>query len=80
MNTAGAAARIFTSIQENAGTSMMRGYMVSLVLNAIILGQIVIYGSKEEGRGGGRKKKNDSGTTTTSTTTEKRRSQRVKGE
>jgi len=79
MNTAGAAARIFTSVQENAGTSMMRGYMVSLVLNAIILGQIVIYGSKEEGRGrSSKKKKNDTATTTT--TTIRRRSQRVKGE
>lgn len=74
MNTAGAAARIFTSIQESAGASMMRGYMVSLVLNAIILGQIVMYGSKEGGGGGGRKKKKSGGTT------ERRRSQRVKGE
>lgn len=53
LNTAGAAARIFTSIQEQAGPAMLRGAIISALLNAILALQIVFYGGgspKKKGR------------------------------
>ncbi|PSC68347.1 mannose-P-dolichol utilization defect 1-like protein 2 [Micractinium conductrix] len=55
LNAAGAAARIFTSIQEQAGAAMLRGAMISTLLNAILALQIVWYG-----RGGKKQKKGGS--------------------
>ncbi|KAL4541787.1 hypothetical protein Ndes2437B_g06121 [Nannochloris sp. 'desiccata'] len=44
LNLAGAAARIFTTLQQkNAGTAMLRGAMLSTLLNAVMVGQIIMY-------------------------------------
>ncbi|KAL3159542.1 hypothetical protein ABBQ38_009958 [Trebouxia sp. C0009 RCD-2024] len=43
MSTAGAVARIFTSIQEGAGLSMVRGFCIGGFLNLIITLQILCY-------------------------------------
>ncbi|KAI3435809.1 hypothetical protein D9Q98_001867 [Chlorella vulgaris] len=56
LNAVGAAARIFTSIQEKAGGAMLRGAIISTLFNAILALQIVIYGSKGKRKGKGRKK------------------------
>ena len=50
LNTAGAAARVFTSAQEGA-PAMVRSYIISTALNATILMQILAFGSS--GGGGG---------------------------
>ncbi|EFN54382.1 hypothetical protein CHLNCDRAFT_135683 [Chlorella variabilis] len=47
LNTAGAAARIFTSVQENAGAAMLRGAVISTLLNCALALQIVFYAPKE---------------------------------
>ena len=63
LNTAGAAARIFTTSQEkNAGAAMLRGAVISTLLNAIMVAQIVGYGDAAQKHsssksGGARKKK-----------------------
>eukprot|EP00887_Chlorella_sp_A99_P006403 scaffold3.g6403.t1 len=46
LNTAGGAARIFTSIQEGAGPAMLRGAAIGTLLNGIIATQIVLFGGK----------------------------------
>ncbi|KAL4429561.1 hypothetical protein ABPG77_008610 [Micractinium sp. CCAP 211/92] len=56
LNTAGAAARIFTSIQENAGPAMLRGAIISATLNAILALQIVFYGSSAAKKKGSKRK------------------------
>ncbi|PRW59800.1 mannose-P-dolichol utilization defect 1-like protein 2 [Chlorella sorokiniana] len=59
LNTAGAAARIFTSIQEKAGSAMLRGAVISTLLNAVLALQIVWYkgggATKNAGRRGKKK-------------------------
>lgn len=45
-NSLGCIARIFTSYQDNAGIAMIRGFVLGLVLNSTILGQILYYGRK----------------------------------
>lgn len=62
LNTAGAAARIFTTLQEKrAGAAMLRGAVLSMVLNAVLATQIVVYGrggkGGKKGRGGASGKK-----------------------
>lgn len=47
LNTIGAAARIFTSLHENAGAAMLRGFGISFVLNAFLLLEITMFGDKE---------------------------------
>jgi mannose-P-dolichol utilization defect protein 1 len=55
LNTAGAAARIFTTLQEkNAGAAMLRGAVMSTVLNGILALQIVMYGKRGKGAKKGR--------------------------
>ncbi|KDD75852.1 hypothetical protein H632_c470p1 [Helicosporidium sp. ATCC 50920] len=43
LNFLGCAARIFTSVHENAGAAMLRGAIISTLLNAVLFGQIVAY-------------------------------------
>ncbi|KAF5835918.1 hypothetical protein DUNSADRAFT_6675, partial [Dunaliella salina] len=43
INTLGCVVRIFTSITEGAGLAMVRGYSISLLLNAILVAQIFMY-------------------------------------
>ncbi|KAK1392423.1 Mannose-P-dolichol utilization defect 1 protein-like [Heracleum sosnowskyi] len=43
MNSAGSLVRVFTSIQENAPTSVVAGSVVGIVTNGIILSQIMAY-------------------------------------
>lgn len=43
MNVAGSVARVFTSIQENAPTSMIMGSVLSVLTNGTILSQILLY-------------------------------------
>lgn len=45
----GAVVRVFTSMRENAGAAMVRGFMLGATINGIMLGQILFYG--EHGRG-----------------------------
>lgn len=57
LNTAGCAARIFTTLQEkNAGAAMLRGAVINFVLNGVLALQIVGYGkggkSGKKARGG----------------------------
>ena len=49
MNVAGSAARIFTSSQEVKQPEVMANFIISTVLNAVLLGQYVYYGC---GKGG----------------------------
>ncbi len=52
------AVRVFTTIQEGGGASMLAGYTVGLLLNATMLAQIVLYGSGSgsgAGKAGGSK-------------------------
>jgi len=39
----GALARIFTSIQETGDTTVIATYVVSFMVNAILLGQVIYY-------------------------------------
>jgi len=48
MGLAGCIARIFTSIQEGAGLSMVRGFVLGFVLNLTIVIQILLYSKKTE--------------------------------
>lgn len=41
---AGGAVRIYTSIQENAGMSMVRGFAIGSLLNGLVVAQILYYG------------------------------------
>lgn len=42
-NTVGSAVRVFTSVVEGAGAPMVRTFALGTALNAVILGQIVLY-------------------------------------
>ena len=45
LNFAGTIARVFTTLQEpNATSAMMRGVLMSMTMNGLIVGQIVVYG------------------------------------
>lgn len=46
VNTVGCVARIFTTLHEGGGPAMLRAYILSLVLNATLVGQILLYGNK----------------------------------
>ena len=59
MLTGGAAARIFTSIQETGDPMMILTYVVSTAVNLIIAGQVVYYwnsGKSAKAGGAGKKK------------------------
>lgn len=43
MNFGGSIVRVFTSVQENAPTSMILGFVMGILLNGTILSQILIY-------------------------------------
>lgn len=43
MNFGGSMARIFTSLQENAPTSLLRGFMLGMITNGTLLSQIIMY-------------------------------------
>lgn len=43
MNFAGSLVRVFTSIQENAPTSMILGSLLGIATNGTIMGQILVY-------------------------------------
>ena len=45
----GAVVRVFTSMRENAGPAMVRGFMLGATINGIMLAQILYYG--QHGRG-----------------------------
>jgi len=51
---AGGLVRIFTSIQEGCGASMVRGFVIGSTLNAIVVAQILWYG--KDGRAPKKKK------------------------
>ena len=53
--TGGAAARIFTSIQETGDSMMILTYVVSTFVNCIIAAQVIYYWNS--GKGGASKKK-----------------------
>ena len=56
--TGGAAARIFTSIQETGDSMMILTYVVSTFVNCIIAAQVIYYwNSGKSGKGGASKKK-----------------------
>ena len=58
MLTGGAAARIFTSIQETGDPMMILTYVVSTAVNLIIAGQVVYYwNSNKSAKAGGAGKK-----------------------
>ncbi|GBF91043.1 hypothetical protein Rsub_03899 [Raphidocelis subcapitata] len=46
VNTAGCVARLFTTAQDGGGPAMMRSYALSLLMNATLVAQILIYGNK----------------------------------
>ena len=47
LNFMGTVARVFTTLQEpNATSAMMRGVLMSMTMNGLIVAQIVFYGSK----------------------------------
>lgn len=48
MNLGGSVARVFTSIQEGGGTSMVRGYAIGVAMNVTLLAQILYYGKKQK--------------------------------
>ena len=48
LNSAGALARVFTSIVETGDVTATLGYAVSVVLNGIIAVQILIYGNRKK--------------------------------
>jgi mannose-P-dolichol utilization defect protein 1 len=51
LNFMGTVARVFTTLQEpNATSAMMRGVLMSMTMNGLIVGQIVFYGAKDEGK------------------------------
>jgi hypothetical protein len=50
LQVAGGAVRVFTTIQEGGGVSMLAGYIVGLALNTIMLLQILAYGSAPKKR------------------------------
>ena len=55
LNTAGAAVRVLTSVQEGGGRSRVAGAVVGLLLNSIITAQILAYpaaGGGGKGKGG----------------------------
>lgn len=53
----GGVARIFTSIQENAGRGMVQSYVLASVMNAILTGQILYYRRCSKARTAARKAK-----------------------
>jgi len=53
----GGVARIFTSIQENAGRGMVQSYVLASVMNAILTGQILYYRGYSKARLAARKAK-----------------------
>ena len=54
-NTAGAAARIFTSLTEGGGSALVRSYALSAALNGTLVAQILAYAKKGRGGGAGRR-------------------------
>mmetsp|Transcript_9357 Transcript_9357/g.25297 ORF Transcript_9357/g.25297 Transcript_9357/m.25297 type:complete len:241 (+) Transcript_9357:3244-3966(+) len=51
LNFMGTVARVFTTLQEpNATSAMMRGVLMSMTMNGLIVGQVVFYGAKDEGK------------------------------
>lgn len=46
VNFLGCIARIFTTLQEGGGAAMLRNFILSLVLNGILVAQILMYGNK----------------------------------
>ncbi len=51
LNFMGTLARVFTTLQEpNATSAMMRGVLVSMAMNGLIVGQIVFYGGEDKGK------------------------------
>lgn len=58
LNFMGTVARVFTTIQEpNATSAMMRGVLMSMTMNGLIVGQIVAYGGGEDKAAVEKKKK-----------------------
>jgi len=56
--TGGAAARIFTSIQETGDSMMILTYVVSTLVNCVIAAQVIYYwNSAKGGKAGANKKK-----------------------
>jgi mannose-P-dolichol utilization defect protein 1 len=43
LNTAGSAARIFTAVHEHAGPAMLRGAVISTLLNGVMVTQMAMY-------------------------------------
>ena len=54
-NTVGSAVRVFTSVVEGAGMPMVRTFALGTALNAVILGQIVVYTRRERAEAAARK-------------------------
>lgn len=51
LNFMGTLARVFTTLQEpNATSAMMRGVLMSMAMNGLIVGQIVFYGGEDKGK------------------------------
>ncbi|KAF5747028.1 Mannose-P-dolichol utilization defect 1 protein isoform 1 [Tripterygium wilfordii] len=50
MNFGGSMVRVFTSIQENAPTSVILGSVIGIVTNGTILSQIILYRKPEAGK------------------------------
>ena len=48
LNTVGCVVRIFTTLQEGGGATMLRTYIISLSLNLTLISQILIFGNKAE--------------------------------
>lgn len=45
LQVAGGAVRVFTTLQEGGGMTMLTGYVIGLALNLIMLLQIIVYGA-----------------------------------
>jgi mannose-P-dolichol utilization defect protein 1 len=51
MNLAGCTARIFTSLQEGAGSAMVRAFVLGIIFNSILVAQILMWGNRPAAAG-----------------------------